>query len=369
MKRYAHFQPNRLAESYIMTCIQPITAWKRRYSSLTEHPIEYYRNKKIRFKDPKNNEKYEKIQIPCGHCIGCKLDHSNMWATRIALETTKHKENCFITLTYDKEHLPIQNGHMTLKKRDFQLFIKKLREHLRPQNIKISYYLAGEYGNATFRPHGHACIFGWKPNDLTQIMNSKTKNEMYTSETLKKIWGNGYIVVQELNYKTACYTARYCTKKAGLKANKRIATNEVIKDVKQDERTGKYFIIGRQKYITEKNDIYGREKEFIIMSKKPAIGLSYWKENKDKIIRNQGILLKLDGIVKKKPIPRYFKKIWEKENWQEHDTYKYHEKTLAEENHLKTLEKIDADNKEKTLLETIKYNLLQKAKLLKREQN
>ena len=194
-----------------MTCVSPITAWKKKFSSLTDPPEIYYRDKKIKFKDPKSKN-YEKIKIACGHCIGCRLDHANMWATRIALETQEHKENCFITLTYSNEKVPkTPNGHLTLRKKDFQDFIKRLRAHLK---TKISYFLCGEYGENTHRPHAHACIFGWKPNDLQQIMNSKTENAMFTSKELEKIWGNGFVVVQELNYNTACYTARYVQKKS-----------------------------------------------------------------------------------------------------------------------------------------------------------
>lgn len=352
-----------------MTCIQPIKAWKRKYSSLTEDSITYYKNKKIKFKKPGNAiiKDYEEIQIPCGHCIGCRLDHSNMWATRIVLETKEHAENCFITLTYNKENVPkTTSGHLSLSKRDIQNFLKKLRAQL---NIKVSYFCCGEYGKTTYRPHAHLCLFGWIPKDLKKIMNSKTDNEMYTSDELAKIWGKGYVVVQELNYKTAAYTARYCMKKAGIKANKRVYTGEIEPKIKQDERNGQYFIVGHSKQITKKTDQWGREKEFLLMSKKPAIGLKYWEKYKKQIINNEGILLKVENTVQKKPIPRYFKKIWEKENWENLDKFQYVIKKQAIKNHEETLQKINAPDKEKTLLETLKNNLLSRVKFLKRDQN
>lgn len=354
-----------------MTCVNPITVWKKRWASLTDSPQKYYEDKKVKFKKPRDIQNYEEIKIACGRCIGCRLDHANMWATRIQLETQEHKENCFITLTYNNENLPLTpTNHMTLRKKDFQDFIKRLREQLRQENIKISYFMCGEYGETTHRPHGHLCLFGWQPKDLERIMNSKTDNPMFTSKKLCDIWGKGYVVVQELNYNTACYTARYVQKKAGIKGNKRLISNQPPEpEVKIDERNGKPFIRLKSKYITDKYDNYGREKEFLLMSKKPAIGLKYWTQHFRNIIRNEGILIKHDEHVKKKPIPRYFKKIWEKNDMEQLDWYQYKFKEKAKINHAKDLEKMNADNPEKRLLETIKKNLTDRSKFLKREQN
>ena len=44
-------------------------------------------------------------EIPCGHCIGCRLEYSRQWANRCLLEMQQHEQNCFITLTYDDEHI------------------------------------------------------------------------------------------------------------------------------------------------------------------------------------------------------------------------------------------------------------------------
>ncbi|MDX8558692.1 hypothetical protein OZ663_18615, partial [Elizabethkingia sp. HX CGY] len=45
---------------------------------------------------------------------------------------------------------------MSLDYRDFQLFMKRARKL---QEKKISYFLVGEYGSQTFRPHYHAIVF------------------------------------------------------------------------------------------------------------------------------------------------------------------------------------------------------------------
>lgn len=68
----------------------------------------------------------------------------------------------FITLTYDTAHVPItNNGFMSLSKRDIQLFMKRLRKANKKagNDNKLSYYVCGEYGGKTRRPHYHAIIF------------------------------------------------------------------------------------------------------------------------------------------------------------------------------------------------------------------
>ena len=81
----------------------------------------------------------EAVSIPCGQCIGCRLDHSNEWASRCMLEMKKYDKNCFLTLTYDEEHVPQswycdlethkEKISLTLQKKDFQLFWKRLRHN------------------------------------------------------------------------------------------------------------------------------------------------------------------------------------------------------------------------------------------------
>ena len=45
------------------------------------------------------------IKIPCGRCIGCRLDYSRQWAVRALHESMLHKDNTFVTLTFDKLRL------------------------------------------------------------------------------------------------------------------------------------------------------------------------------------------------------------------------------------------------------------------------
>ncbi len=99
-----------------------------------------------------------KIPVPCGKCPPCKLRRINDWVFRLKQEDKVSSSSCFITLTYDTTHVPIsKNGFMTLKKRDYQLFMKRLRKKM--PGIKLKYYACGEYGSKTKRPHYHAILF------------------------------------------------------------------------------------------------------------------------------------------------------------------------------------------------------------------
>lgn len=120
-----------------------------------------------------------------------------------------HPTNCFITLTYDEEHL--SEGH-TLVKSDLQNFYKRLRK----KGFKFRYFSAGEYGETTNRPHYHAVLFGIDfINDRKRFKETPQGHTLYTSETLTKTWGLGHCLIGHFSYQTAAYTARYVLKKVG----------------------------------------------------------------------------------------------------------------------------------------------------------
>jgi len=100
----------------------------------------------------------EKIPVPCGKCPTCKARRVNTWVFRLMEQEKISTSAHFITLTYDTNHIPISpNGFKTLRKSDFQDYMKRLRK-LDPLRT-LKYYVAGEYGSKTSRPHYHAIIF------------------------------------------------------------------------------------------------------------------------------------------------------------------------------------------------------------------
>lgn len=100
---------------------------------------------------------FEKIPVPCGKCPPCKIRRVNSWVFRLEQEMKRSTSAHFVTLTYDTNSVPIsQNGFMTLQKKDFQDYMKRLRKLT--TNV-IKYYAVGEYGTNNKRPHYHAIIF------------------------------------------------------------------------------------------------------------------------------------------------------------------------------------------------------------------
>lgn len=231
------------------------------------------------------------IQLPCNQCIGCRLERSRQWAVRCIHEAQCHKENCFITLTYNDENLPLDRS---LHKSHFQNFMKRLRKYVYPQ--KIRYYMCGEYGapeNGS-RPHYHACIFGYDFKDK-ELFNVRENISIFSSDVLSDIWGKGFCTVGELNFQTAAYTARYVTKKiTGEKA-------EQLSDLGLKHYEWLCPITGE---ITE------LVPEYTSMSLKPGIGKKWLDKYQNDVYSHDTVVV---NGVKTRP-PRYYDKLLHNEN-------------------------------------------------------
>lgn len=145
------------------------------------------------------------VTLPCGQCIGCRLRYSQAWALRCVHEAQLHDANCFITLTYDNEHLPA-DGSVCVSR--WQSFAKRLREAIGP----FRFVQCGEYGDINLRPHYHALIFGKTFPDL-EYLQGKPPLALFRSGILEKVWKKGFCTVGELTYDSAAYVARYVLKK------------------------------------------------------------------------------------------------------------------------------------------------------------
>ena len=147
-----------------MPCLKPIKA----YTSFE------YRTPSVKcqiFFDHQKAGNSVVIDLPCGQCIGCRIDKSKSWALRCVHEASLYDHNCFITLTFNDENLP---DDKSLKKEDFVLFMKRLRKKydgLTPVQCgdkviyPIRFFHCGEYGDQFSRPHHHACIFNFDFHD------------------------------------------------------------------------------------------------------------------------------------------------------------------------------------------------------------
>lgn len=133
------------------------------------------------------------LPCPCGRCLPCTINRRRVWAHRIMLEAKKHADNAFVTLTYSDENLPTGGS---LCNTCPQKWLKRLRQAIAPR--KIRFYLVGEYGDQTWRPHYHAIIFGLKPTEDTIVRST---------------WGKGHVTVGTVTLESAQYVAGYVTKK------------------------------------------------------------------------------------------------------------------------------------------------------------
>lgn len=147
----------------------------------------------------------EEVTASCGKCDACRNTRASEWVMRLDLEASCHKYVLFCTLTYDELNVPqiirlryedyteqtpayinsdtgviIETSEIRerfeskdfvycrntkvlqyLDKRDFQNFIKRLRYYFREadKDAFLRYYICGEYGPSTYRPHGHMLLF------------------------------------------------------------------------------------------------------------------------------------------------------------------------------------------------------------------
>lgn len=263
--------------------------------------------------------KEKSILVPCGRCIGCRLDYSKQWADRCLLELQYHDSSYFITLTYDDEHMPLsdyvdkETGELkvskTLVKKDFQDFMKRLRKN---SGQELRFFMCGEYGTHTKRPHYHAIIFGLKLDDLVFYKRTGNGDNLYNSPFIDKTWNKGYCVIGDVTWESCAYTSRYITKK----------------------------IYGTQSLVYDELNIIP---EFTLMSRKPGIANQYYQENKDKLYKFDHISIKTENGGKKIRPGRYFDKLYAKDFPEDMETIKNFRKEVSEQSQMFKLDKTDLD--------------------------
>jgi len=217
------------------------------------------------------------IQIPCGQCIGCRLEKIDAWGFRCMAEASQHLHNHFITLTYDDDHLPADE---CLNHRDWQLFAKRLRKNIGP----FRFFMCGEYGENTQRPHYHALLFGLDLPDLVKCNSVYASTDIFTSEVFGKAWGHGFHTIGQVTHASAKYCASYA-----------------LKRVSEELAEERYTWVTRFGEVVKRPQPYGK------MSLKPGIG-SEWLHKYKKDVVNHGAVFENQY---RKPVPRYFRTILE----------------------------------------------------------
>jgi hypothetical protein len=167
--------------------------------------------------------------VPCSKCTACKINKGRNWTARILMERAATKQyTWFVTLTYEDKHVDrsYQDGTvLTLRKRRASRFFKEARSEI----PGIRYLAVGEYGERFGRPHLHAAVFPRQEGDV---------------QRLESLWRpRGFTQAVPLEDGHAKYLAKYTVKKLTQAEDKRL--------------------------------LPGQEPEFMLGSRRPAIGAAY----------------------------------------------------------------------------------------------
>lgn len=289
-----------------MSCFRPLQACRTRLGE-------------IRLGEPRGDDGYP-LELPCGRCIGCRSDRARAWSIRIGHEAQLYDENVFVTLTYDDASLPASRS---LEYGDFSGFMKRLRKRLRGRcqspdgRFPIRFFVAGEYGSRTGRPHWHAVLFNcWFPDQQRLI------NETWRSRMCEELWSRGNVVIGAVTPSSAAYVAGYTSKKV-YGAGAADHYEDVV-----NLRTG---------------EVTARRPEFCVMSRRPGIG-AWW------YARYGGDLFPVDHAVqegKTYKVPRYYWRRFQEEG----DARVVEEVAYARE--LKALENLEESTPERRVVREV----------------
>lgn len=296
-----------------MSCVNPLKAFQ-------------CFDKSIVFDEVRKHDIVRSLSLPCGQCIGCRLERSRQWAMRCMHEAQLHQNNCFITLTYDNHHLP---SDKSLHYQDFQKFLKRFRKSI--GNAKIRFYMAGEYGEKYGRPHWHACIFGYDFPDKKLLKRTPAGSKLYRSEHLEKLWPFGHSSIGDVTFESAAYVARYIMSK----------------------QTGKQSESHYRRVDEETGEIIQLKPEFNKMSLKPGIGSEWYKKYKSDVYPHDYVIVR----GKKMKPPKAYDKLYKKDNPYEYDELLYTREKNA---------KLNPDNQDPKRLDAKRQILESRLSLLKR---
>lgn len=265
-------------------------------------PLNGYRtsNGEIVFNELRRYDIIRAVSLPCGQCIECRLLKSRVWALRCMHEAKSHKYNSFVTLTYDEKNLPARG---VLRHEDFQKFMKRLRKHYAPE--KVRFYMCGEYGEQSGRPHFHAALFGARFGDQQYLQTTPSEARLYSSDLLTRLWGHGHASVGALTFESAAYIARYCVSKI---------TGDQAK-----------FHYARR----DKEGEYQLPPEYNKSSLKPGLGYDFYQKYRNDMYPHDYCIH--NG--KELPTPKYYDKMYKKEEPESYEEIQYEREKRGRENY------------------------------------
>jgi hypothetical protein len=255
-----------------MKCTSPLLAYRWEGKIVFNSPFPFARG----------------FNLPCGRCSMCRLNYARQWAVRCVDEAQMHESSSFITLTFNPESLLNRENPWSLNVKDFQLFMKKLRNLHTKKSIR--FFHCGEYGEENKRPHYHALIFNHNFPDK-KLWKIRDGISLYISKELESIWPYGFSTIGEVTFQSASYVARYSMKK-----------------VHGDEAEDYY------KHISENGKVTPIKPQYCTMSRKPGLGDTWLKKFHTDVFPHDYIVREKHEM---KP-PRYY---LEQLNNEKHELY------------------------------------------------
>ncbi|WNK14382.1 MAG: replication initiator protein [Microvirus sp.] len=253
-----------------MSCVKPLTAyWRSRNRDA------------ITFDRVKSATKVPFV-LPCGRCIGCRMEKARQWGLRCLHEKKLWRNNWYVTLTYNDQNLP-PGGSLCL--RDVQLFMKRLRKAKGScEENPVRFFLGGEYGEENRRPHYHALLFNVDFPDRLFFTNNKRGEPLYTSGELHRLWSAdggettmGHCSIGEVTFDSAVYCAKYALKKINI--------TEHSSDEARREFERRYHV------YDENGECFERVPEFAVMSRRPGIGAGYYDKYGHEVLAHDSVVV------------------------------------------------------------------------------
>lgn len=237
-----------------------------------------------------------KMTVPCGQCVGCRLERSRQWAIRCVHESSLYESNCFITLTYNNEYLP---RDLSLDVSHFQKFMKRLRKRF---GEGIRFFHCGEYGSKFGRPHYHAILFNFDFPDK-YLWKEENGQKLFRSKILEELWPFGHSSVGTATFESAAYVARY-----------------ILKKVTGDGAEEHY-----QSVDLDTGEFFQRKPEYTTMSRRPGIAKGWFDKFKDDVFPSDEVVLR----GKRMRPPKYYDSLYELVDPSDHERIKIRRKASA----------------------------------------
>lgn len=145
------------------------------------------------------------------------------------LEAAQYENNAFVTLTYNDEHLSKLSapcGLPSLDPKAYRYWLDRMRKEIGYSQLR--YFIAGEYGDETERPHYHVALFNFatclrgrtyrRPGSSRPLWDRCCPQCKLVGDT----WGKGDVDLGTLETDSAQYISGYVTKKMTSKNDARL---------------------------------------------------------------------------------------------------------------------------------------------------